>query len=599
MASRVERVEAYRQQIEQVNKDITESQSGDGKYSLLRVVTFVATGLTLSYAVLDGAISAWFTLLPGAAFVAVFVIHEAKLKIVEQNKRRLIFFEQGIDRIEGNWLGTGIEGKEFKHKEHLYTGDLNLFGEASLFQKICMCTTAFGRERLSSWFTSPGDLHDIKLRQEAVREISEDDELKAAYASLDKLESEHLSIDVFKSWSTAEVILHKPALYFFSIIMGVATAASFIGWIFAGFVPYIFLLCIIIDIIMIKSYGGKVEAVTKGISTKEKNLLMLSRVLKIIESRDYKSEFLRNIKDGLKTDGVSAGDRIEQIALLINSFENARSNMAMQPLNIFMHINLRNAMRIEKWRFQAGGDIPKWVDAAADFESLFSLAVFSYENPDYIFPEFKESGPVFDVEEMGHPLLHPEKCVRNNVELGQSKSLVLISGSNMAGKSTFLRAVGVNIVLAQAGAPVCAGKFVLSPFDIGCSIQIEDNMAQGISHFKAEILRLKQLVDLAKNSKKPVMFFFDEILHGTNSSDRCNGASAVIKTLVEVGAVGFVTTHDLSLAQIVDDLDGKAVNAHFEDQFADGEMTFDYKMKDGVVARGNALELMRSEGLDV
>ncbi len=599
MASRSDRVDAYRQQIEKINVEIAESQAGDGKFSLLRVLTFLATGFTFFYALLDGAIAIWWAGIPAALFVAVVIAHENKLRKVEESKRRVLFFEHGITRIEGEWTGTGLEGNEFKDKEHLFSGDLNLFGEASLFQKLCMCTTAFGRERLAGWLTTPAAPEEIKLRQESVAEIAEDEVLKAAYAGLDKSDSEYLSIDIFKSWSTAEVTLYKPWLYFVSLFMGLATVVTLGGWIFVNLTPLLFFVCIVIDILMVHSYSEKVMKVTEGISTKEKNLLMLSRVLTIIESRDYKSEQLKSIRENLKTDGIQAGERIEQIASLISSFENAKANMAMQPFNIFLHMNLRSAMRIEKWRHLAGANIPQWVDAAAEFEALFSLAVFTYENPHYTFPAFKEEGPAFKASGMGHPLLHPARCVENDVDLGDSKSLILISGSNMAGKSTFLRTVGVNIILAQAGAPVYAQEMSLSRFNVGCSIQIEDNMAQGISHFKAEILRLKKLVDLARESQLPVMFFFDEILHGTNSSDRCNGASAVIKTLVKIGAVGFVTTHDLSLAKIVDDLDGKAVNAHFEDQFSDGEMTFDYKMKKGVVSRGNALELMRSEGLDV
>jgi DNA mismatch repair ATPase MutS len=291
--------------------------------------------------------------------------------------------------------------------------------------------------------------------------------------------------------------------------------------------------------------------------------------------------------------------RIEQLAGLIYSFENSRANLALQPFNILLHLNLRNAMKIERWRRLAGASIPAWVDAAAEFEALVSLAVFAYENPSYNFPEFVEDGPCFTASDLGHPLLKPEIAVVNDVSLEGDLKLLLISGSNMAGKSTFLRSVGVNAVLAQAGAPIYAKKLKLSRLALGCSIQISDSLADGISHFYAEILRLKQLVDLTTDSKIPVLFFFDEILHGTNSSDRCNGASAVIRSLVKAGAAGFVTTHDLSLTTIAEELGAKAKNVHFEDQFADGKMSFDYKMKQGIVTHGNALQLMKSLGLEV
>ena len=599
MASRSDRIQEYRNRIEDLLKESEELKSGDGFFSTVRVITFLAAGITLAYALLDGGISAWWTVIPGAAFVIAVAIHERKILTAKLADRRVLFYENGIKRIEGEWQGIGVTGENFKDKDHLYSDDLNLFGDASLFQKLCRCSTAFGRERLANWLKEPATLEQIKLRQEALKEIAENEDIRKAYAELDDEEGKHLSIDIFKSWALTESNLYSPFLSFFSLFLGMLTVGSLLGWLFTDLTPWMFIITLALDLVMANYYSEKISNITFGISNKEKNLIQLSYVLKVIEEKEYKSELMKGICDKLKTEGVTASERIRQIAYLINSFENARSNMALQPFNLMLHVNLRNAMRIERWRKIAGQSIPDWVDVAADFEALFSLSVFHHENPDYIFPEFSEKGPVFNAQQIGHPLLKPSDSVRNDVEIGEQKKLVLISGSNMAGKSTFLRTVGINIVLAQAGAPACAEKLKLSPLSIGCSIQIEDNMSKGISHFYAEILRLKKLVDLASDSKLPVIFFFDEILHGTNSSDRCNGASAVIKNLVKTGAVGFVTTHDLSLASIVDELKDQAVNVHFEDQFEDGKMTFDYKMKEGVVTRGNALQLMRSLGLDV
>lgn len=599
MASRTDRIESYRSRIDALRKESEELQSGDGKFSAVRVVTFIAAGITLAYSLLDGGISGWWTLLPGALFVATVAIHERKILKSKMAGRRVLFYENGIKRIEGEWQGTGVKGENFKDKDHLFSDDLNIFGDASLFQKLCRCSTAFGRERLAGWLKIPANHDEIKLRQAAVKELSEIESVREKYAELDDEEGKHLAIDTFKSWALEETNLYNPFLSFFSLFLGLITVGSLLGWLLTDMPALVFLVALACDLLLAKVYAEKMASITDGISNKEKNLMQLSTVLEVIENSSYESEMMKGLCEKLKTDGVKASDRIRQIAYLINSFENARSNMALQPFNIMLHVNLRNAMRIERWRKIAGKSIPDWVDVAADFEAIFSLSVFYYENPDYILPEFKENGPLINANHVGHPLLKPSNCVRNDVELGEKVKLVLISGSNMAGKSTFLRTVGVNIVLAQAGASVCAETFELSSLSIGCSIQIEDNMSKGISHFYAEILRLKKLVDLASDSQLPVIFFFDEILHGTNSSDRCNGASAVIKNLVKTGAIGFVTTHDLSLASIVEDLGDEAVNVHFEDQFEDGKMTFDYKMKDGVVTRGNALQLMRSLGLDV
>ena len=598
MASRQDRIDSYKKLIEEQENKKLEVTSGDGKFTTLRVVSFGIACLTLAYALLDGGISFWWTLIPVLAFAMIVMLHEGKLKLAGKAQKRINFYQSGIRRIEGEWHDDGVQGEEFIDREHLFSGDLNLFGKASLFQKISLCITSFGRQRLASWLLKPENVHDLPRRQEAIKELSEDKELIAKFAELDIEETETLEISTLKSWSAEGSKVYNPFVYFFSLFIGMLSLVTLVSWLFMGQTAWPFFICLVIDLVLGNTYAGKISKITEGIASKEKNLLKLSLILKVLESSQYKSEMMSEINDKIRTDNMLASDRIEQIAYLIDTFENTRSNLAIQPFNILLHLNLRNAMKIEKWRKVAGASIPQWVEAAADFEALVSLAVFTYENPDYNFPDFVDEGPYLNAKSIGHPLLKPANCVRNDIELGKPVKLMLISGSNMAGKSTFLRTIGVNVVLAQAGAPVNAEKLQASPLNLGCSIQIEDSLAEGISHFYAEILRLKKLVDLAQEEKN-VLFFFDEILHGTNSSDRCNGASAVIRSLVKGEAAGFVTTHDLSLTSIADELKEKAKNVHFEDQFEDGKMVFDYKMKEGIVTHGNALQLMRSLGLEV
>ncbi|MGV3724549.1 MAG: MutS-related protein, partial [Actinomycetota bacterium] len=230
--------------------------------------------------------------------------------------------------------------------------------------------------------------------------------------------------------------------------------------------------------------------------------------------------------------------------------------------------------------------------------ALSSLAGYAYEHPSDPFPEIADDGRTFSAEGLGHPLLPAAKCVRNDLRLDDDLRLIVISGSNMSGKSTLMRAVGVNTVLALAGAPVRAQSLRVSPLAIGASIRIQDSLQEGISHFYAEILRLRQVVELSRGAL-PLLFLLDEILHGTNSHDRLIGAEAVVRSLVANGAIGLVSTHDLALARIVDDPALRAINAHFEDQIVEGKMQFDYHLRPGVVQKSNALELMRSVGLDV
>jgi len=255
------------------------------------------------------------------------------------------------------------------------------------------------------------------------------------------------------------------------------------------------------------------------------------------------------------------------------------------------------ALAIEAWRSANGAAIARWIEVVGEMEALCALAGYAYEHPGDPFPEIG-APPCFAAEQLGHPLIPDSRCVRNDVHLDGDRRLLIVSGSNMSGKSTLLRAVGTNAVLAQAGAPVRARRLRLSPLAVGASIRLHDSLQAGTSRFYAEITRLRQLVDLAEGGV-PLLFLLDEILHGTNSHDRRIGAEAVVKELVARNAIGLVTTHDLALAQMAESLGARAANVHFEDHLEDGRMRFDYRMRPGVVTKSNALALMRAVGLEV
>jgi DNA mismatch repair ATPase MutS len=256
------------------------------------------------------------------------------------------------------------------------------------------------------------------------------------------------------------------------------------------------------------------------------------------------------------------------------------------------------ALAIETWRAASGEAVGRWLDAVGEMEALCDLAAFSFENPAYPFPAIEEGEARFEAERLGHPLIPAEACVRNGLGLGPHRRVLIVSGSNMSGKSTLLRAVGINAVLAQAGAPVCAAGLRMSPLVVGASMRIHDSLSEGTSRFYAEITRLKRIVDLTRGSA-PVLFLLDEMLNGTNSHDRRIGAGAVVGALASRRAIGLITTHDLALAHIADAPGSHAANVHFEDRIDGGRITFDYVMRPGVVTRSNGLALMRAVGLDV
>jgi DNA mismatch repair ATPase MutS len=253
---------------------------------------------------------------------------------------------------------------------------------------------------------------------------------------------------------------------------------------------------------------------------------------------------------------------------------------------------------IERWRLRDGRQVRDWLDAVGRFEALCSLATFAYEHPEYSVPEVVVDGPMLESTGLAHPLIPSSRRVANDLVIGPKASLLLVSGSNMSGKSTLMRAVGVNVVLAFAGAPVCARGFRVSRLAVATAMRQGDSLQDGLSSFSAEIRRLQAIRELTRGPV-PVLFLLDEILRGTNSHDRRVGAQAVIESLLAGGAIGLVSTHDLALAEIVDRLGSRGANVHFEDQIADGKVSFDYQLRPGVVPRGNGLVLLRLLGFEV
>jgi hypothetical protein len=341
----------------------------------------------------------------------------------------------------------------------------------------------------------------------------------------------------------------------------------------------------------------RVGAVVRAVELPGRDLGLLVALLARIERESFSAPRLAALRAALDTGGVPPSRRIAQLERLITLLD-ARRNQFFAPLAPLLLWGTQLALAVEAWRAVSGPAVPRWLQVVGEFEALCALGTYAYEHPGDPFPEVAAGAPLFEAEAVGHPLLPLARCVRNDVHLGADLAVLVVSGSNMSGKSTLLRTVGVNAVLAQAGAPVRASRLRLSPLAVGTSMRIADSLQAGTSRFYAEIQRLRQLVDLAAGPR-PLLFLLDEILHGTNSHDRRFGAEAIVRGLVTRGAIGLVTTHDLSLATIADVLAPRAANVHFEDKFIDGKLAFDYRMKPGVVEKSNALELMRAVGLKV
>jgi DNA mismatch repair ATPase MutS len=288
---------------------------------------------------------------------------------------------------------------------------------------------------------------------------------------------------------------------------------------------------------------------------------------------------------------------IARLARIVDLLESRHSLLA-RPFDLVTFWSTHLVYSAERWQREFGPSIRGWLSAVGELEAFTSLSSFAYEHPHYAFPDFVLEGPVFKAEGVAHPLLPAEKAVANDVQFERPLQLIVLSGPNMAGKSTFIRAIGINAVLAQCGAPVCARALRMSPLQVAASICVLDSLAGGVSRFYAEIHRVKLIADLVQGAV-PVFFLLDELLSGTNSHDRRIGTEFVLHEFVEHNAIGVVSTHDLAITEIPKAFGERAANFHFADRIEDGRLSFDYKLKPGVVQTSNALKLMRAIGLGV
>jgi DNA mismatch repair ATPase MutS len=342
----------------------------------------------------------------------------------------------------------------------------------------------------------------------------------------------------------------------------------------------------------------RVAPAIHAVDTPARDLDLFASVVALFERESFVSQRLQELTGALRHSSRVASREIRRLDQLVALLASRTNIIAALPAALVFW-GTQMAFAIDRWRMRLSPDIPRWLDAIGELDALLALATYAAEHPDHAFPDVADGAPAVDAAALAHPLL-PSDAVPNDVALGGSAPhLIVVSGSNMSGKSTMLRALGLNVVLAQAGAPVRASRMSLSPLTVGASIRVLDSLMDGRSRFYAEITRLKHVVDLVSTREGHVLYLFDEILSGTNSHDRQHGADALLSGLLARGAIGLVTTHDLALGRIAERLAPRASNMHFEDRFEEGSMSFDYRLRPGIVRTSNAVPLMRSIGLDV
>ena len=566
------------------------------KIGIVRLAS-LAVGLVLLWFALFRGLSLWWLLPPTIVFL---VLAEMQSRI-SQGRRRCeraaTLYDLGVARLDDRWSGTGATGDQFFDASHPYAADLDLFGHGSLFELLSRARTRAGEETLAHWLLHPAKPDAVRARQAAVTELRPRLDLREDLALLGEGVRSGEEAHSLASWATAPPWHITPWLRVTAITLALLAVVTFILWV-TGFGATPLLVALVLGRIFAFRFRSQVDRVVSGVDAAGRDLALLSGVLRRLEQEQFTSPRLVELRAALDVEGLAASQQIAKLNRLIDLLD-AQRNTVFAPIAFLLLWPVQFAIAIEGWRQKSGLAVARWLAAVGEIEALSSLAGHAYERPQDPFPELLDQGTRFEGEELGHPLIPESRNVRTNLRLSDEGPRVLIvSGSNMSGKSTLLRTIGTNTVLALAGATVRAKQLRLSPLQVGASIRIQDSLQAGASRFYAEITRLRQIVDLTKG-ELPVLFLLDEILHGTNSHDRLIGAEGVVRGLIERGAIGLITTHDLALARIADELGSYAANVHFEDQLEDGKMSFDYLLRDGIVQRSNALELMRSVGLEV
>lgn len=561
----------------------------------LRLLVFAA-GVVWAWAALSHHhyVPLWSLLIPVVMFAALLIWHDHVLEQQRCAERAAAVYDRGIARAEDRWVGIGATGDHFREIDHVFADDLDLFGRGSLFELLSTARTPIGEATLARWLTVPASVECIRDRQQAVRELSRNLDLREDLAVLGNDVRIPKDASQLLAWAEAAPVQVSSAIRIGAfLLMLAAIGAVVVGFALDLWTPLV--LIIAVEGVIAWRWRKRIEQIVEPVSGAAADLALASVLLGRAEREKFDSARLRAVIAGLETKGESPSHAMARLKTLVN-WADSRHNMLVRFLDVPLLYSLQVTFAVEKWRRVHGRSVRRWLDALGEIEALQSLATYAYEHPDDPFPDVvARDTPLYVGEELGHPLLPTKTCVRNSVALGDAVQVLLVSGSNMSGKSTFLRTIGINAVLAMAGAPVRARSLRLSRLRVGAAIRVTDSLQQGKSGFYAEITRLRQIMDLASNDRC-VLFLADELLHGTNSHDRRIGAEGLVRALLERGAIGVVTTHDLALTALADE---RIRNAHFQDELRDGRMIFDYKLHDGVVTKSNALELMRSVGLDV
>ncbi len=571
------------------------------RISILRVCLFVA-GVA---GIIVFRHSPWWVLLCIAAvafipFLWLIKYHTRlfhKKSYLEQSQK---VNQQELQALEHNYSSFD-NGKEFADPAHLYTYDLDIFGEKSLFQYLNRTVTEMGRKRLASWFIHHlREGKEIRQRQAGVREIAPLLDMRQEFRIQGLLhkgtaaDEEQLLAwaNVPSSFRNRLICRLIPILL--PILNILAWGIFLAGWIPIGIPVIVFVVCVLIASFFTKQISVVLQAYDQKLGL----LHTYAELLRIIESQTAESDTVKSIRQLTDNGKDLASEAIARLANEMNAMDQRNNMLLLFTFNGLMGWELRHILRIEKWKEEYASRFPAWLEAIGQMDALCSPATLAYNHPDYTWPQIADQPFVIRGKEMGHPLMRRTQCVRNDIGMNKRPAFLIITGANMAGKSTYLRTVGVNYLLACIGAPVCASSFEIYPAQLVTSLRTTDSLTDNESYFFAELKRLKRIIDMLSNGEE-LFIILDEILKGTNSTDKQKGSFALIQQFMRLRANGIIATHDLLLGKLAEEFPEEIRNHCFEADIRNNELTFSYCMREGVAQNMNACFLMKKMGITV
>jgi len=491
-------------------------------------------------------------------------------------------------------------GNTFIDNSHSYASDLDIFGIGSVFQYINRAATFIGRKHLAEWFKNPFLKHsDILSHQEAIKELGNDPEwiqevLAQGYEASKDFDNK---ADILDWIYDPPEFSHWRYKVFVTVVPLIALAT--ITLIVLKIIPVSFeLLYLIIPFSILGKDFKKINIKYQSLSKKSAVIYKYSQLLSAIEKKEFTSSFLKELQEKLHESKVSPSLSIKKLSKIMNAFDSRLNLLAGFLLNAMFLWDIIQVLRVESWQAKYKQDVEKWFDIVAEFDALISLSVFHFNNPEFCFPEIQEQEFIIKGEEVGHPLIPAQQRIDNPVNISSLRKFLIITGANMAGKSTYLRTVGVNLTLAMMGAPVCAKSLKFTPITLMTSIRTRDNLTKNESYFYAELKNLKAIIDKLQAGEE-IFILLDEILKGTNSRGKQSGSIALMQNLVRFKASGLIATHDLQLGKLEKESPENFINACFEVELKDDQLVFDYLLKKGVAKQMNATFLMEKMGITV